>query len=77
MRQQYYLRQRKHGGCFHNASMKALCYAKRKRIIHSWRHLLAKNLVENGVNKAIGMKILGHKTSHIFDLYIWTEESKN
>jgi len=38
-------------------------------VFHSWRHLLAKNLVEKGANKAIGMKILGHKTSHIFDHY--------
>jgi integrase len=38
-------------------------------VFHSWRHLLAKNLAENCVNKAIGMKILGHKTSRIFDHY--------
>ena len=38
-------------------------------VFHSWRHLLAKNLVERGANKAIGMKILGHKTSRIFDHY--------
>jgi hypothetical protein len=30
---------------------------------------LAKNLAEKGTNKAIGMKILGHKTSRIFDHY--------
>jgi integrase len=38
-------------------------------VLHSFRHLLAKNLVEKGANKAIGMKILGHKTSRIFDQY--------
>jgi len=38
-------------------------------VFHSWRHLLAKNLVEKGANKSIGMKILGHKTSRIFDHY--------
>jgi integrase len=38
-------------------------------VFHSWMHLLAKNLVEKGANKAIGMKILGHKTSRIFDQY--------
>jgi len=38
-------------------------------VLHSFRHLLAKNLVEKGANKAIGMKILGHKTSQIFDHY--------
>jgi integrase len=38
-------------------------------VFHSWRHLLAKNLVENGTNKAIGMKILGQKTSRVFDHY--------
>ena len=38
-------------------------------VFHSWRHLMAKNLVENGVNKAIGMKILGLKTGQIFDQY--------
>jgi len=38
-------------------------------VYHSWRHLLAKNLVEKGTNKAIGMKILGQKTGWIFDLY--------
>jgi hypothetical protein len=30
---------------------------------------LAKNLVEKGANKAIGMKILGQKTSRVFDKY--------
>jgi integrase len=38
-------------------------------VFHSFRHLLAKNIVEKGANKAIGMKILGHKTSRIFDHY--------
>jgi integrase len=42
---------------------------ERNIVYHSWRHLLAKNLVENGVNKAIGMKLLRHKTEHIFSLY--------
>jgi len=44
---------------------------RRNRVIvfHSFRHLLAKNLAEKGTNKAIGMKILGHKTSRIFDHY--------
>ena len=42
---------------------------KRGIVFHSFRHLLAKNLVEKGANKAIGMKILGHKTSRIFDHY--------
>jgi len=31
--------------------------------------LLAKNLVEKGTNKSIGMKILGQKTGRIFDMY--------
>jgi integrase len=35
-------------------------------VYHSLRHGLAKNLVEKGTNKAIGMKILGQKTSIIF-----------
>ena len=38
-------------------------------VYHSWRHLLAKNLVEKGINKAIGMKILGQRTGRIFDMY--------
>jgi len=38
-------------------------------VYHSFRHLLAKNLVEGGVNKAIGMRILGQKTSRVFDEY--------
>jgi len=38
-------------------------------VYHSWRHFMAKNLVEKGTNKAIGMKILGQKTSRIFDMY--------
>jgi len=44
---------------------------RKERVIvyHSLRHQLAKNLVENGVNKAIGMKILGQKTGRIFDMY--------
>jgi integrase len=42
---------------------------ERNIVYHSWRHLLAKNLVENNTNKAIAMKILGQKTGRIFDLY--------
>jgi len=42
---------------------------ERRIVFHSWRHLLAKNIVEKGANKVIGMKILGHKTSRIFDHY--------
>ena len=42
---------------------------ERNIVFHSFRHLLAKNLVEKGANKAIGMKILGQKTSQIFDHY--------
>jgi len=42
---------------------------ERNVTMHSFRHLLAKNLVEKGANKAIGMKILGQKTSRIFDHY--------
>ena len=42
---------------------------KRGICLHSFRHLLAKNLVENGVNKSIGMKILGQKTGWVFDHY--------
>jgi integrase len=38
-------------------------------VFHGFRHLMAKNLSEKGTNKAIGMKILGHKTSRIFDHY--------
>ena len=38
-------------------------------VYHSFRHLMAKNLVESGTNKAIGMKILGQKTGRIFDDY--------
>jgi len=38
-------------------------------VLHSFRHLLAKNLVEKGANKSIGMRILGHKTSAVFDRY--------
>jgi len=42
---------------------------KRGLVFHGFRHLMAKNLSEKGTNKAIGMKILGHKTSRIFDHY--------
>jgi integrase len=42
---------------------------KRNIVLHSFRHLLAKNIIEGGINKAIGMKMLGHKTGRIFDLY--------
>jgi integrase len=47
--------------------------AKRKErngiCLHSFRHLLVKNLIEKGVNKAIGMKITGHRNSAVFDWY--------
>jgi integrase len=42
---------------------------ERNIVFHSFRHLLAKNLIEKGANKAIGMKIMGQKTSRIFDHY--------
>jgi integrase len=43
---------------------------ERNIVFHSWRHLLlAKNLAESGTNKKIAMKILGHKTSKVFDSY--------
>jgi len=42
---------------------------KRNIVFHSWRHLMAKNLAESRTNKAIAMKILGHKTSKIYDDY--------
>ena len=38
-------------------------------VMHSFRHLLAKDLAENGVKKAIGMKILRQKTMRVFDKY--------
>jgi hypothetical protein len=38
--------------------------------------LIAKTLSEKGINKAIGMKILGHKTSHIFDHYAVHEDKE-
>ena len=38
-------------------------------VYHSWRHLLAKNLAQNSTNKAIAMKILGHKSSKVYDHY--------
>jgi integrase len=37
-------------------------------VFHSWRHYCAKNLAEV-TNRAIGMAILGHKTSRMFDHY--------
>jgi integrase len=37
-------------------------------VFHSWRHYTAKNLAEV-TNRAIGMAILGHKTSRLFDKY--------
>jgi integrase len=37
-------------------------------VFHSWRHYAAKNLAEV-TNRAIGMAILGHKTSRLFDKY--------
>jgi len=42
---------------------------ERNITMNSFRHLLAKNIVEKGASKAIGMKILGQKTSRIFDHY--------
>jgi len=42
---------------------------ERNIVFHSWRHLLAKNLAEKGTNRAIGMKILRHKTGRMFDHY--------
>jgi integrase len=42
---------------------------ERNVTMNSFRHLLAKNIVEKGGNKTIGMKILGQKTSRIFDHY--------
>ena len=42
---------------------------KRRNIVfHSWRHYAAKHL-SNVSQKAIGMKILGHRTGAIFDKY--------
>jgi integrase len=38
-------------------------------VFHSWRHLMANRLAQNSANKTIGMKILGLKTSRIFDHY--------
>jgi integrase len=38
-------------------------------VFHSWRHLMANRLAQSQGNKTIGMKILGHKTSRIFDQY--------
>jgi integrase len=49
---------------------------KRGIVFHSWRHLIAKNISEKGVNKTIGMKILGHKTSYIFDRYAAHEDKE-
>ena len=41
---------------------------RRNIVFHSWRHYCAKNLA-TVAPKSIGMKILGHKTSAMFDLY--------
>jgi integrase len=38
-------------------------------VFHSWRHYAAKNIAEVTTNRAIGMAILGHKTSRLFDKY--------
>ena len=38
-------------------------------VIHSFRHLMAKNLVENGVDISIGKKILRQKTDSVFNHY--------
>jgi integrase len=40
----------------------------RNIVFHSWRHYCAKNLAQV-TNRAIGMAILGHKTSAMFDHY--------
>jgi len=40
----------------------------RNIVLHSWRHYCAKNLAAV-TTKSIGMKILGHKTSVMFDHY--------
>jgi len=40
----------------------------RNIVFHSWRHYCAKNLAAV-TTKSIGMKILGHKTSVMFDHY--------
>ena len=40
----------------------------RNIVFHSWRHYCAKNLAAVAT-KSIGMTILGHKTSAMFDLY--------
>jgi len=42
---------------------------ERNIVFHSWRHLLAKNLAESGTNKKIAMRILGQKSSRVFDSY--------
>jgi integrase len=41
---------------------------ERNIVFHSWRHYCAKNLAQV-TNRAIGMAILGHKTSVMFDHY--------
>ncbi|MDL2230026.1 site-specific integrase [Treponema sp. OttesenSCG-928-L16] len=41
---------------------------ERNIVFHSWRHYCAKNLAQVA-NRAIGMAILGHKTSAMFDHY--------
>ncbi len=41
---------------------------ERNIVFHSWRHYCAKNLAQV-TNRAIGMAILGHKTSEMFDHY--------
>jgi integrase len=41
---------------------------ERNIVFHSWRHYCAKNLAQV-TNRAIGMAILGHKTSAMFDHY--------
>ena len=44
-------------------------FARKEVYVYTLFHLLAKNLVENGANKSIGMKILGQKTGWVFDHY--------
>jgi integrase len=41
---------------------------ERNIVFHSWRHYVAKHL-SHIAPKALGMKILGHKTSAVFDKY--------
>ena len=42
---------------------------ERNIVMHSFRHRMAKTLVENGISKKIGKQILGVKTDRIFEHY--------